>query len=136
MLHHARLTMKRSGLLPQLVRFAVNGVLVTSLYTAVFVGLDTYSDAPVQLCNLSAFLVSVMVGYVLHSRITFRNHGARGLGSQVRFVVAALPGFAINTFWVWLFATRLGLPHWTVQLPIWFITPFAIFAINRWWVFR
>jgi putative flippase GtrA len=127
---------ERRRLLGQLIRYGLNGVVVTAVYTAVFVALDSATKAPVQLCNFLAFLVVVVVGYQLHSRITFRGQGERGPAAFARFFVAALPSFALNAFWTWLFATALHWPHWTVQLPVWFVTPFMIFAINRWWVFK
>jgi putative flippase GtrA len=127
---------RKSKLLGQLIRYGVNGVVVTGIYTAIYVGLDTLTHAPIQLCNLVAFLVSVVVGYNLHSRFTFVGQGERGRRAQIRFFVAALPSGALNAFWTWLFATSLHWPHWTVQVPVWFVTPFMIFAINRWWVFR
>lgn len=127
---------KHRELLGQLVRYALNGVVVTGLYTAVYVGLDSATRLPIQLCNLAGFLVAVCVGYILHSRITFRGQGERGRRAQGRFFVASLPSYAVNAFWTWLFAIALHLPHWTVQVPIWCVTPFMIFAINRLWVFR
>ncbi|QJU56906.1 GtrA family protein [Sphingomonas sp. AP4-R1] len=129
-------TTKRGQLLGQLIRYGVNGVVVTGIYTAIYVGLDSFTHAPIQLCNLAAFLVSVVVGYNLHSRITFAGQGDRGHRAWIRFFLAALPSFALNAFWTWLFATALHWPHWTVQLPVWFVTPVMIFAINRWWVFK
>jgi putative flippase GtrA len=120
----------------QLVRYGINGAIVTTLYTAVFVALDSFTHAPLQLCNFGGYLAAVVAGYQLHSRVTFRNHGMRGRGSQVRFVVASLPSLGLNALWAWLLGTYLHLPHWTVQLPIWFVTPFLVFAIQRWWVFR
>lgn len=127
---------RKAGLLGQLIRYGLNGVIVTAVYTAIYVGLDSWTHAPVQLCNVAAFLVVVVVGYQLHSRITFVGQGERGGRAFVRFFIAALPSFALNAFWSWLFATALHLPHWTVQVPVWFVTPFMIFAINRWWVFK
>jgi len=120
----------------QLVRYGVNGALTTGLYTMVFVALDTLTPASVQLCNLAGYLVALGFGYVLHSRVTFRAHGARGRGAQLRFVVASVPAYALNAFWAWLLLHRLALPHWTVQVPIWAVTPLMVFALNRWWVFR
>ena len=122
--------------LAQLARYAVNGAAVTALYTLVFVALDTWTRAPLQLCNFVGYVAALLSGYALHSRVTFRNHGERGRGSQVRFFLASLPSYALNAFWTWLLGTVLRLPHWTVQLPIWMVTPFVIFWINRWWVFR
>lgn len=129
-------TAERRDAFWQLVRYAVNGAIVTSFYTLVFTGVDSFTHASLQLCNLAGFTGSLVFGYFLHSRVTFRNHGERGRGAQLRFAVAALPGYGLNAFWTWALGTALRLPHWTVQVPIWFVTPFAIFAINRWWVFR
>jgi putative flippase GtrA len=120
----------------QLVRYGLNGVVVTGLYSAVMTGGDSLVPGHIQSWNLAAFLVSVVVGYNLHSRITFKGRGERGGQAQLRFFLAALPSYAVNAFWTWLLGTALHLPHWTIQLPIWFVTPFMIFAINRWWVFK
>ncbi|UAK24493.1 GtrA family protein [Sphingomonas nostoxanthinifaciens] len=126
----------RQETLWQLVRYGVNGGIVTSVYTLVFVLFDSFTHAPLQICNVAGYLVAATLGYVLHSRVTFRNHGERDAGSILRFALASLPGFAMNAFWTWLLGTALRWPHWTVQLPIWFVTPILIFGINRWWVFR
>ena len=126
----------RRELFWQLVRYGVNGAIVTALYTLVFEALDSFSHASLQWCNLAGYVAALLFGYTLHSRVTFRNHGRRDRGSPVRFAIASLPSYGLNAFWTWLFGTALRWPHWTVQVPIWFVTPFAIFAINRLWVFR
>ena len=127
---------RRRETLTQLGRYVVVGSVTTALSTLTFVSLDTWTRAPLQACNFAGYLAALSSGYLLHSRVTFRNYGTRGTGALLRFVFASLPSYALNTFWTWLFGTALHLPHWTIQLPIWFVTPFAIFAINRWWVFR
>lgn len=120
----------------QLVRYGVNGVIVTALYTLVFVAFDTLTHASAQVCNLAGYIAALLFGYVVHSRITFRNHGERGRGSQLRFFLASLPSFGLNAFWTWLLTAALHWPHWTLFVPVWLVTPVLIFALNRWWVFR
>ncbi|HWI85814.1 MAG TPA: GtrA family protein [Sphingomonas sp.] len=120
----------------QLLRYGVNGSIVTGLYSLVFAGLDSWSRLPTQLCNLAGYLSAVTLGYVLHSRVTFRDHGSRGRHSQLRFLLASVPSLALNSFWVWLFDKMLHWPHWTIYVPIWLVTPAMIFVVNRWWVFR
>jgi putative flippase GtrA len=127
---------QRQEMMWQIVRYGVNGSLVTALYSIVLATLDTATPLPLQVCNFAGYVVAVLVGYVLHSRVTFRNHGRRDRGSQARFVLASLPSFALNAFWVWLFTAALHWPHWTVYLPLWLVTPAMIFGLNRWWVFR
>lgn len=120
----------------QIVRYGVNGSIVTALYSLVLVVLDSWTHLPLQLCNFAGYIAAVVSGYILHSRVTFRNHGRRDRSSQIRFVLASLPSFALNAFWAWLLTDALKLPHWTLYLPIWFVTPAMIFALNRWWVFQ
>jgi putative flippase GtrA len=120
----------------QVVRYGVNGSIVTALYSLVLVALDSWTRLPLQACNFGGYLAALSLGYFLHSRITFRNHGMRDRSSQVRFVIASVPSLALNAFWAWLLTQALHLPHWTLYLPIWFVTPAMIFALNRWWVFK
>jgi putative flippase GtrA len=120
----------------QLVRYGVNGSIVTGLYSVVLLTLDSWSALPVQLCNVAGYLAAVCLGYFLHSRVTFRNHGTRDRASQIRFALASLPSLALNTFWVWLLIEALKWPHWTIYVPIWCVTPIMLFAVNRWWVFK
>jgi putative flippase GtrA len=120
----------------QLVRYGVNGSIVTGLYSAVLLVLDSWTHLPLQLCNFAGYLAALCLGYVLHSRVTFRNHGTRDRSSQVRFVLASIPSFILNAFWAWLLTQALHLPHWTLYLPIWLVTPAMLFALNRWWVFQ
>ncbi|WP_254602108.1 GtrA family protein [Sphingomonas bacterium] len=127
---------KRRELFWQLVRYGVNGCIVTGTYTAVFVLIDSMTHASPQICNAFGYLVAVMLGYFLHSRVTFKGHGERGRAAQIRFFAASFPSVVLNAGWTWLLISRLQLPHWTVQVPIWCITPILLFALNRWWVFR
>ncbi len=120
----------------QIVRYGVNGTIVTGLYSAVLVTLDSATKLPLQVCNLAGYLAALTLGYFLHSRVTFRNHGTRDRSSQIRFILASLPSFALNVFWAWLLTVALRLPHWTIYLPIWLVTPGMIFVLNRWWVFQ
>ena len=52
-----------------------------------------------------------------------------------RFFIVSLVSFALNAFWTWLFATRLGLEKHVPLIPISFVTPAATFLLNRKWVF-
>lgn len=120
----------------QLLRYGVLGVFVTVCGQAMFTALDTFTRSPPQVCTAAGFLVSVTIGYNLHSRYTFTNQGERGWPAFLRFFVAALPSLFVNVFWTWLVISLLRLPHVAVNVPVFFVTPFMIFAINKWWVFK
>jgi hypothetical protein len=40
----------------QIVRYGVNGTIVTSLYSAVLVALDSWTGLPLQICNFAGYL--------------------------------------------------------------------------------
>ena len=127
---------RRRELFWQLVRYGINGCIVTGTYTLVFVAVDSFTHWSPQICNALGFLVAVSLGYNLHSRVTFKGHGERGRAAQIRFFAASFPSMIVNAGWTWLLITHLKLPHWTVQVPIWCITPILLFVVNRWWVFK
>jgi putative flippase GtrA len=120
----------------QLVRYGVNGGLVTGLYALVYLSFDRGLATHPQLANLAGYLVAVGAGYLLHSTITFRDHGRRDRLTRLRFVAASLLSYAVNIFWTWACTEALGWPSWTPVLPIATLTPILLFAVNRWWVFR
>jgi putative flippase GtrA len=90
-----------------------------------------------QLAMLAAYMLCVAVGYVLHSRWSFRGHGTRDNPGRttLRFLIASLMSYALNAFWTWFCIELLHLPEWTPVVPLLFVTPLATFAINRNWVF-
>jgi putative flippase GtrA len=90
-----------------------------------------------QLGNFLAYVVAMATGYVMHSRWSFRDHGAeRTHTTKVRFVIVSLISYALNSFWVWLLYTHLDLHRAVPILPMLFITPAVTFLLNRQWVFR
>ena len=79
----------------QLVRFAIVGFALAALYSAIYWYLATYVMTPV-LAVVIAFLVSVTIGFVLHSRWSFRGHGAReDHRLKVKFLLVQASGQAI-----------------------------------------
>jgi putative flippase GtrA len=120
----------------QLVRYGVNGGIVTALYAVVYLGLAHFSGVRPQFANLAAYLVAVGFGYLLHSKVTFRDHGGRDRGTRLRFAAASVFSYAVNAFWTFLCTDALDWPNWTAVVPISTLTPILLFAVNRWWVFR
>ena len=129
---------RRSEAAGQLVRFAVAGGVTTGLYTLVYSPLAGLGWTSEQVANFAGYLVAVVSGYLLHSRWSFRGHGA-GVGETAgKFLAVSLFSYGANTFWVWLLtddAVGAG-PWWWPLVPILFVTPLATFLLNRLWVFR
>ena len=90
-----------------------------------------------QLGNFLAYVVAVTSGYVLHSKWSFRGHGAKRTNStKLRFATVSVISYALNSLWVWLLFTHLELGRGAPIIPMLFVTPVVTFALNRQWVFR
>ncbi|MDP1027983.1 GtrA family protein [Sphingomonas sp. KR1UV-12] len=129
---------RTSGLLGQLVRFGVAGGISTLIYSAVYLPLTSWvfrRDHAVYAVPI-AFAVAVSVGFVLHSRWSFRGHGTRRGGwQQAQFVGVQATGMVINAAVTWIGTAHFGLPAWAPLLPAVALATMVTFALNRWLVF-
>lgn len=127
--HHA--------LLAQIVRYALVGGFVTVIGAgAYWIAAEPLGYPPLA-AGVLAYLVSMALGYVLHSRFSFRGHGEGGQDGvrSMRFVIVSLISFGINEFWIWLLTGWwAGATWWPIPAMV-FVTPLIVFALNRKWVF-
>jgi putative flippase GtrA len=133
----SRLDPEQRVLLMQLVRFGLTGGLLTILVAGGYWLLATFAGVEPMLSLTLNFVVFTGLGYVLHSRFSFKGHGARdNVGTRtVRFFTVNSIGFLTNQFFVWLLVRQLHGPTWWPVVPIVFVTPLLTFALNRRWVF-
>lgn len=121
----------------QMARFGATGMLLTLLVAGGYwIAADVFGVEPMLSMTLN-YLVFTCLGYVLHSRFSFRGHGARDKAAvrTVRFFVVNTTGFLANQFFVWLLVKQLGGPVWWSVIPIVLVTPLLTFSLNRRWVF-
>lgn len=131
------LSSERRTVLAQLARFLVSGATVTALGVIVYAIVALVFRWHPQIGNVLAYLVAMGTGYVMHSQWSFRGHGSeRTHATKVRFLIVSLISYALNSFWVWLLYTRLGLGRAAPIVPMLFVTPAVTFTLNRHWVFR
>jgi putative flippase GtrA len=128
---------RQPELIAQLIRFGLTGGLLTLLVAGGYWLVATFLHVDPMLSLALVFTVFTGLGYVLHSRWSFKGHGSRERSAQrtLRFFVVNCLGFASNQFFVWLLVKQLGGPTWWPVIPILFVTPFLTFALNRRWVF-
>ena len=121
----------------QLVRFAIVGFSLAALYSAIYWYLATYVMTPV-LAVVVAFLVSASIGFVLHSRWSFRGHGRHEDNVlKIKFLAVQTSGFLLNEVFTWVLTGPLVHgPTWWPLIPAIFVTPLATFILNRQLVFR
>ncbi len=130
------LLQRHSELFGQLVRYALTGGLASIVNIGVYWVLAARGMDP----NLAwgiGFAAAVVVGYVVHSRWSFRGHGRRDKLARTggRFVVVSVVSFGINSLWVWLLVQQLQLPLWSPYPLVLAVTPLVVFLLNRRWVF-
>ena len=128
---------RHSELFGQLVRYALTGGIASIVNIGVYWILAGPFGQDPNLSWLIGFAAAVAVGYVIHSNWSFRGHGRRDDITRTggRFVLVSLIGLALNSFWVWLLVQRMALPLWAPYPLVLGVTPLAVFALNRRWVF-
>lgn len=133
----SRLPAEHRALAAQLLRFGLTGGLLTLLVAGGYWLLAEFAGVEPMLSLTLNFLVFTALGYLLHSRISFRGHGSRDRAHvrTLRFLTVNVIGFLSNQFFVWLLVKHLGGPTWWPVLPIVLVTPLLTFALNRRWVF-
>lgn len=132
--HHIR---RHRELLGQLVRYALTGGLASIVNIGVYWFLAAGGMDP-NLAWTIGFVSAVVVGYIVHSRWSFRGHGSRDNLARTggRFVAVSLVSFALNQTWVWLLVQHWNLPLWSPYPLVLGVTPFLVFWLNRRWVFE
>ena len=122
--------------LSQFVRFAIVGFSLAGVYSVIYWVLATYVMTPMAAVVI-AFLVSVSIGFVAHSRWSFRGHGAReDHRLKTKFLLVQTSGFVLNELFTWVLTGPMHGPTWWPLVPAIFVTPLATFALNRQLVFR
>jgi putative flippase GtrA len=128
---------RHGEILGQLIRFGLTGGLLTVLVAGGYWLVATLLHVEPMLSLTLNFVLFTGLGYLLHSRFSFRGHGARDRAAArtARFFTVNVIGFLSNQFFVWLLVKQLDGPTWWPVLPILFVTPLLTFALNRRWVF-
>jgi putative flippase GtrA len=125
------------ALFGQLLRYAFTGGLASFVNIGLYhLGEGRLGLSP-NVAWAMGFVAAMLVGYVIHSRWSFRGHGERGNLAKTgsRFFAVSLVSFALNSLWVWLMRELWHLPSWSPDIMALFVTPIAIFTLNRKWVF-
>jgi putative flippase GtrA len=132
-----RLPPEQRAVFGQLVRFALTGGLLTLLVAGGYWVVAELLGVEPMLSMTINYLVFTCLGYVLHSRYSFRDHGSRDnpAARTVKFFTVNTTGFLLNQLFVFVLVKQLGGPTWWPVIPIIFVTPSVTFALNRRWVF-
>lgn len=124
-------------LVGQIVRYGLTGGLASIVNIGVYQLLASRLAVDPNVAWTIGFIAAVLVGYVTHSRWSFRGHGRRDNLARTgsRFVIVSLISFGLNSAWVWLLVQHLALPLWAPYPLVLGLTPLIVFTLNRKWVF-
>jgi putative flippase GtrA len=120
----------------QLVRYGLTGGVTTVVNIGVYWVLAAGGMDP-NLAWTVGYVAAFLVGYVVHSRWSFKGHGRRDNLARTggRFFAVSLVSFALNQLWVWLLVRHFALPLWSPYPLVLGVTPLIVFSLNRRWVF-
>lgn len=121
----------------QVVRFGVVGLALTGLVAGSYWAVADLLHVDPLISMTLVYIIFTGIGYVMHSRVSFRDHGARDRAHvrTIRFFITNGLGYLSNQFFVWLLVKHFGGPTWWPVIPIIFVTPILTFTLNRRWVF-
>ncbi len=121
----------------QVIRFGVSGGFLTLLVAGGYWAVARFAGVDPNVSLTLVFIVASGVGYLLHSRWSFKGHGSRDNAPlrTLKFAVTNVSGFLTNQFFVWWLVKYLGGPTWWPVIPIVLVTPILTFTLNRKWVF-
>jgi putative flippase GtrA len=130
-------THEKAQILWQVIRFGIVGLALTLCVAGSYWAIADVLHVDPMVSLTLVYVVFTGIGYISHSRVSFRGHGARDNVHirSVRFLLTNGLGFGANQFFVWLLVKQLGGPTWWPILPIVFVTPVLTFTLNRRWVF-
>jgi putative flippase GtrA len=129
---------EHAPLIWQMIRFGLTGGLLTVLVAGGYWIVAALTDIHPMVALTLSYLLFTPVGYLLHSRWSFKGHGSRERAGArtIRFLTVNTSGFLLNQFFVWYLVKHLGGPIWWSVIPIVAFTPLVTFSLNRRWVFN
>jgi putative flippase GtrA len=128
---------ERRTVLLQLLRYFLTGGGITLGAALGYWLLATPVGLDPALSLTIVFVIFTALGYLLHSGISFADHGSRDRPAirTLRYLAVNLAGFALNQAFIWLLVTRAGGPTWWPVAPMVLVTPLLTFSLHRRWVF-
>ena len=128
---------QRTRLAVPLVLFFGIGMGITAASALSYWALAHFAGIDPNLAFLLVFVVFTLVGFAAHGRVTFGGHARNGSSAArlVRYTTVSLTGFMVNEFFIFALIKLAGGAVWWPIVPMVLVTPWLLFAFNRYWVF-
>ena len=122
-------------LLHRFGRFAVVGAIATATHALIFSASIEIAHAEPVLATMFAFVIAMLVGYLLNRHWTFAVRDAPGR-RLTRYALAALAGLALNAAIMYCVVHLLHASPYLGLAAAIVIVPPVTFSLNQLWVFR
>jgi len=115
-------------------RFCIVGVLTTLVY--IFMGgvLTEEIHLSVVFATNTAFIIAVIVNYILHYSFTFKKQ-SNHTHSLPRFLITVSLGGGVNTFIIWIGVSELSFQLIWAQLVAIVVITASNYMFFKFWVF-
>ncbi|TFI55834.1 GtrA family protein [Mastigocladus laminosus UU774] len=117
------------------IRYAIVGVLGTSLHTGVLVLLVEVFSTPPLLSTSAGFIASFIASYLLNYKWTFRSKG-KHINTLIRYSAVSLSGFILNLTIMFLIVDIFSLWYMIGQIISIIVVPVSNFILNSRWAFK
>jgi putative flippase GtrA len=120
--------------LARVIRFGAAGVIATFCYFVMANALVWSSILSPLSASLAAYLISLVVSYLLQSRFTF---GLRkdSVGQMTRFSITSIIGLCLCWVITYVTAHVLGWPYFAGTFLICILIPVVNYSLFQGWVF-
>jgi putative flippase GtrA len=137
LLPHLPMPAAHRPLIEQIIRYGVVGGFVTAVGAGAYWVWAHHLNYPPLVAGVVAYIVSMALGYFLHSRVSFAGHGEGGNDGirSARFFAVSMISFGLNELWIWILTGLLHGDKWWPIPAMCFVTPAIVFVLNRKWVF-
>ncbi len=119
----------------ELARFGIVGVAATLVHLGVAFFLSAYTEIPLILINLMAFMIAFAVSFLGHHHWTFQGKTSQK-ESFLKFLAVALSGLAASTALLFILI-KLDISTDMIKLMISIvIIPIVTYLLSKFWAFR
>lgn len=123
------------GLVAEVVRYGLIGVLNTLITLGIIFAAIYWFDAPPLLANAIGYAIGFCCGYLFNRLWTFRSE-APLRRSAVRYVIAALFAYALNALVIHFGIAWAGISEYAIQPVGAVVYTVSLFVLSRMWVFH
>lgn len=123
----------QSSLVKQFIKYAIVGVIGTSVQSLTLILLVEKMSANPLLGSVIGFIFSLIVSYFINVKWTFKTE--RKSSFFYKYMIVSISGLGINLLIMFLLVNLIGVWYIWAQMVVIVIVPISNFFLNRYWAF-